>query len=256
MRSIVVLAVALASALAEVDATTEGGMVQVAQSRVVNGALTSIDQFPYIVSMQYYGAHRCGGSIITTNRILTAAHCTVNIAANTLAIRAGSTNSQSGGELVAVVEYTNHQSFNPTTLENDISIMFLDTRLVTSLQISVIPLPMQNATIPVGIIADVAGWGALCEKCPGASTLQYVGLPILSNEDCGSMYGESIFPGMLCAGFVEGGRDACQGDSGGPLSDGYLLLGVVSWGDGCARPNSPGVFTQVSLYRNWINGLL
>lgn len=68
-----------------------GGMIEFAQSRVVNGNATTIEHFPWIVSMQYYGSHRCGGSIITTNRILTAAHCTINIIASSLSIRAGST---------------------------------------------------------------------------------------------------------------------------------------------------------------------
>lgn len=194
----------------EIGATDEGGLIQVAQSRVVNGNATTIEHFPWIVSMQYYGSHRCGGSIITTNRILTAAHCTINISPSSLSIRAGSTDSQTGGELVAVTEYTNHQSYNPTTLENDISVMIIASRLITGAGVAIIPLPMHGASVTDGVIGNVAGWGALCEKCPGISTLQYVGLPVLPNADCSSMYGESVMDGMLCAGFVEGGRDACQ----------------------------------------------
>lgn len=195
----------------EVDgAEEEGGMILFAQSRVVNGNATTIEHYPWIVSMQYYGSHRCGGSIITTNRILTAAHCTINITPSSLSIRAGSTDSRSGGELVAVTEYTNHQSYNPTTLENDISVMIIASRLTTGASISIIPLPMHGAAVPDGVVGDVAGWGALCEKCPGISTLQYVSLPVLSNAQCNTMYNDSIAVGMLCAGFVEGGRDACQ----------------------------------------------
>lgn len=188
----------------------EGGMTPFAQSRVVNGNSTTIEHFPWIVSMQYYSSHRCGGSIITTNRILTAAHCTISIAPSSLSIRAGSTDSRSGGELVAVTEFTNHQSYNPTTLENDISVMIIASRLTTGATISVIALPMHGAAVADGVVGNVAGWGALCEKCPGISTLQYVGLPVLSNAQCNTMYGDSISAGMLCAGFVEGGRDACQ----------------------------------------------
>lgn len=193
----------------EVD--SDGGMTQIAQTRVVNGNATTIEHFPWIVSMQYYGSHRCGGSIITTNRILTAAHCTINIVPNLLSIRAGSTDSQVGGELVAVTDFTNHHLYNPTTLENDISVMVIASRLTTGANVAVIPLPMQGAPVNEGIVGDVAGWGALCEKCPGITTLQYVGLPVLSNANCNAMYGGSVAPGMICAGFVEGGRDACQG---------------------------------------------
>lgn len=194
----------------DVDDEKIGGMIEIAQSRVVNGNATTIEHFPWIVSMQYYGSHRCGGSIVTTNRILTAAHCTINISPNLLSIRAGSTDSQSGGQLVPVIEYTNHPSYNPTTLENDISVMFIEPRLITGTTAAVIPLPMHGSTVSDGIVANVAGWGALCEKCQGTNILQYVGLPILSNTECSSMYGESVSAGMLCAGFAQGGRDACQ----------------------------------------------
>lgn len=193
-----------------VAVAAHGGMVM-AESRVVNGNSTNIEQFPWIVSMQYYGSHRCGGSIITTSRILTAAHCTVNISPSSLSIRAGSTDSQTGGQLIAVARYTNHALYNPTTLENDISVMVLESPLNTEpATVSIIPLPMQGAAVSTGITANVAGWGALCEKCPGITTLQYVGLPVLSNRDCNLMYGDAITAGMLCAGFIEGGRDACQ----------------------------------------------
>lgn len=195
----------LAVAVAE-----HGGMIM-AESRIVNGNATNIAQFPWIVSMQYYGSHRCGGSIITTSRILTAAHCTVSISPSSLSVRAGSTDSQIGGQLIAVEQYTNHVSYNPTTLENDISVIVLASPLITEpAQVSIIPLPMQGAAVSTGIIANVAGWGALCEKCPGITTLQYVGLPVLSNDECNLMYGDGITAGMLCAGFIEGGRDACQ----------------------------------------------
>lgn len=197
----------------EVDAGSVGevtGMTGIAQTRIVNGNSTTIEHFPWIVSMQYYGSHRCGGSIITTNRILTAAHCTVNVVANLLSIRAGSTDNRNGGELIAVTDFTNHEAYNPTTLENDISVMVLASRLSIGPAVAVIPLPMQGAAIPNGIVANAAGWGAVCEKCTGTSTLQFVGLPIIPNPECSSMYGESVTAGMLCAGFVEGGRDACQ----------------------------------------------
>lgn len=187
------------------------GMIPTGQGRIVNGNATTIEQFPWIVSMQYYGSHRCGGSIITRNRILTAAHCTVNINPSSLSVRAGSTDSGTGGQLIAVPQYTNHESYNPTTLENDISIMIIASPLNTEpAGVGIIPIPMQGAFVSPGIVAHAAGWGALCEKCPGISTLQYVGLPVLSNVDCSSMYGGEISEGMICAGFAEGGRDACQ----------------------------------------------
>lgn len=81
-------------------------------------------------------------------------------------------------------------------------------------------------------------------------------VPVTTNAQCNAMYSGMITAGMLCAGFPEGGRDACQMDSGGPLTFNNQLIGVVSWGAGCARPNAPGVYARVAHYRNWINGLL
>ncbi|GBP14591.1 Plasma kallikrein [Eumeta japonica] len=91
-----------------------------------------------------------------------------------------------------------------------------------------------------------------------AAFLDLVYVPVMSNEDCNRAYRGRITDNMLCAGAPEGGRDACQGDSGGPLhvfdneTNVYQEIGVVSWGDGCARPESPGVYTRVNKYLVWI----
>lgn len=105
-------------------------------------------------------------------------------------------------------------------------------------------------------MADVAGWGATCEGCSATNILRFVTVPVITNAQCNTMYGGMISAGMLCAGFPEGGRDACQMDSGGPLTFNNQLIGAVSWGGGCARPNAPGVYARVAHYRTWINGLL
>lgn len=196
----------LASALAK-----HGGLIPMGNGRIVNGYETTVEQFPWIVSMQYYGSHRCGSSIISTTRILTAAHCTINIQPSFLSVRAGSTNSQTGGQSVTVAQFTNHPSYNTVTLENDISVMVLSTALNTApAGVMIIPMPIQGAAVATGIVVYVAGWGALCENCSGTATLRYVGVPVITNADCNSMYGGGITVGMLCAGFPEGGRDACQ----------------------------------------------
>uniref|UniRef100_A0A8C8T6L2 Coagulation factor XII (Hageman factor) n=1 Tax=Peromyscus maniculatus bairdii TaxID=230844 RepID=A0A8C8T6L2_PERMB len=94
-----------------------------------------------------------------------------------------------------------------------------------------------------------------------ANFLQEARVPFISQERCSSsdMHGDAILPGMLCAGFMEGGTDACQGDSGGPLvceeGDGehqLTLRGVISWGSGCGDRNKPGVYTDVANYLAWI----
>jgi len=221
--------------------------------RIVGGNPTPIEQVPYIVSMQRFVAHRCGGIILNPTKILTAAHCTVLIAANSLSIRAGSTYSQQGGQLIQVASVVNHPSYNPFTLNNDVSIMHLVSALLPGSGIASIGMPVQGAGTAAGTMARVAGWGALSEGGAGPPNLQYVEKPVITNAQCNSLYGGGVTDGMICAGFPEGGRDACQGDSGGPLTAGNIVIGVVSWGQGCARPNFPGVYARVSQYRNWID---
>jgi len=223
--------------------------------RIVGGNPTTIEQVPYIISMQRFGAHRCGGIILNPTKILTAAHCTVLIAANTLSIRAGSTFSQQDvGQLIQVALVINHPSYNPFTLNNDVSIMRLESALnFAPAGVGAIGMPVQGAGTAAGTMSRVSGWGAVCEGCAGSAQLQYVDVPIITNAECNSLYSGGITDGMICAGFTQGGRDACQGDSGGPLTAGNQVIGVVSWGQGCARPNFPGVYARVAHYRNWID---
>lgn len=119
--------------------------------------------------------------------------------------------------------------------------------------VSTISVPNQGDGVATGAMAHVSVWGALFEGYTGTNMLRFVAVPIVSNAQCNANYGSGITAGMLCAGFPEGGRDACQGDSGSPLNIGGTLVGVVSWGHGCARPNLPDVYARVAFYRKWIN---
>lgn len=106
----------------------------------------------------------------------------------------------------------------------------------------------------------MAGWGRTNEKEEPSKTLRSVILPVWSEEQCSEAgYGPSrLTENMLCAGFHDGKKDACQGDSGGPMhmegvTGSMEIIGLVSWGRGCARPNLPGIYTRVINYLPWIN---
>uniref|UniRef100_A0A674IXG0 Peptidase S1 domain-containing protein n=1 Tax=Terrapene triunguis TaxID=2587831 RepID=A0A674IXG0_9SAUR len=86
--------------------------------------------------------------------------------------------------------------------------------------------------------------------------LQCVNIPILSNAACEGSYPGMITSTMLCAGYLEGGKDACQGDSGGPLVCNGELQGIVSWGVGCAQKDQPGVYTKVCSLLPWIKSTM
>lgn len=118
---------------------------------IVGGEQTTIERFPWIVSLQRLGSHFCGGSIISTTRILSAAHCTVNIAPTSISIRAGSTNNQVGGQFIGVDRVHNHPQYNAATIDNDICVMVLSSALnLAPAGVSTIPLPVQGAGVPVG----------------------------------------------------------------------------------------------------------
>ena len=127
----------------------------------------------------------------------------------------------------------------------------------------VIPIASAASTsIPFSQPLEVTGWGATSENGPGSDVLLKATVPYVPTEVCnaGDSYNGRIRDGMICAGEREGGIDSCQGDSGGPLvwrtADGPVLVGVVSFGDGCARKLKYGVYTRVSAYRDWIDRTL
>jgi len=241
----------LANLLAE-----HGGVVPMGPGRIVGGDLVPITQIPYIVSMQRLGSHRCGGAIVSANRVVSAAHCTVNIAGNGFSLRAGSAASQSGGQVIVTTNVINHPAYNANTLNNDICVMILASSFELSASVATIGRPAQGAGTPAGVMALVSGWGAVCEGCAGSAQVRAVSKPVVANAECNTAVGGGISAQKLCAGLDGGGVDACQGDSGGPLVALGELHGVVSWGIGCARPNLPGVYARTSSFTTWINGLL
>lgn len=125
------------------------------------------------------------------------------------------------------------------------------------------PVCLPSSSPPPGAWCTVAGWGALDPSDPEriSPVLRAALVPVISLDSCRrpAIYGgrqQAILDTMLCAGRLRGGVDACGGDSGGPLTcevEGkHVVAGLVSWGDGCAKPNRPGVYTRVTAYLEWI----
>jgi len=256
-RFLFVVALALCATAAPAPNQFRQGLIPVPDGRIVGGDETSIEQYPWQISMTNFGSHRCGGSILGTQKIITAAHCTRDTMIPYVGIRAGSTFRTSGGILIEVRRIIEHENYNvPIYFDNDVALLFLATPLVFGPGIQPVTLPEQGYVVPHGTDSRVSGWGALSQGGPSPDVLQVVTVPIVNNEICGASYValNPITDGMICAGDIDaGGRDACQGDSGGPLVVGTVLHGLVSWGYGCAVPGFPGVNTRVAHYRTWID---
>lgn len=238
--------------------------------KIVGGSEVSIVKYPWQVSLRnvkYGGRHFCGGSLLNTRFVLTAAHCVVDEQAADLSVVLGSTRSHTmnrQARKVGVKRLLPHQKYSPSVLNDDIALIELQEEVSEATKLDFpfirgVCLPKANEEFEGS--STVTGWGRVSEGGSSSDPLRAVDVDLMTDELCRKFYGRrKIIDGMLCAGFKEGGKDACQGDSGGPLvkaiDNRYLLIGVVSWGHGCARPNLPGVYTQVSRYVDWIEHMV
>lgn len=232
-------------------------LVDVGQQRIIDGYEADIKNFPYQVSVTYNGQHRCGGSIITRKSVITAAHCTYAAPNFTLGILAGTTTLNGEGVRISAVDYFTHPQFDAFTLDNDVSVVILAKKVDFAETIQPVRLMGPGDTVNNGALAIVSGWGSTQEGASSSKQLMYTNVPVIDRQKCEETYKlhNAVTANMVCAGWLTGGRDTCQGDSGGPLVIGDTLIGIVSWGYGCARPNYPGVYTRVSSVRDWVDSV-
>ncbi|XP_047371099.1 trypsin-2-like [Vespa velutina] len=234
--------------------------------RIVNGTKAAVGQFPHQVSLRrtWSGNHFCGGSVISEKFVLTAAHCMylnkIPIKPWTIVVVGGEMqldHTTKTGQNKGVQDILLHPKFDQDTYENDIAILQLKMPFKFTAQLK--PIPLAEDQVLPGTICQVSGWGYPAENVPHVTNdLMYVDLPILSTEVCRNLLVEvtKLPPGMFCAGYIEGLKDACQGDSGGGMVCNGVLMGIVSAGEGCARPKFPGIYTDVLYYKHWIKNPL
>lgn len=226
--------------------------------RIVGGRRALEGEFPYQVGLKLgdnRGLPFCGGSIISNQWIVTAAHCLkdasgLHFAISSLRAFTSTTNPLiKRGNLMSIQKIIIHGGYNPSTHIHDIAL--LKTRSVIQGG-SPIALPAKGLGSQSGS-GTVSGWGTIREAGPRSSDLLATDIDIISDIQCRRVYASTYsVPEMLCGGYMSGGRDTCQGDSGGPFVQNGQLIGITSFGRGCARPNTPGVYVRVSNYVDWI----
>ncbi|RVE43714.1 hypothetical protein evm_011629 [Chilo suppressalis] len=223
--------------------------------RIVGGDDIEITEAPYQVSLVNRGRHGCGGTIISEDIVITAAHCVMGSNPANYQIRAGSSFSERGGELYPVGDMLAHPDFSFSKMDNDIAVIWMAKPFKFSENVAPVEMAELGEEIQDGDLTEVTGWGNTREGGGYPTTLQKVLVPKVNDQKCNNAYAPlyTITSRMLCAGSPAGGKDACQGDSGGPLVHNNKLVGVVSWGLGCARPQYPGVYAKVSALRKWVD---
>lgn len=248
------------------------------EATVIGGEDAAPGAWPWTVALirtgssPYYGQF-CGGSLIHSQWVLTAAHCLVHDEQVTepseLYIWAHS-NTLTGaeGEQIDVEQVIVHEEFSRDTVQNDIALL----KLATPVDGPSVGLPTTETLEALGApssMATIIGWGTTATSSR-TDNLQQVDLPIVDHSTCADVYNSWIVlvtDSMLCAGYPDGGYDACSGDSGGPLvvpnldaeensEPEWIQVGVVSWGRGCAEPDAYGVYTRTSSFIEWVEAQL
>ncbi|KAF3818876.1 hypothetical protein GH733_012293 [Mirounga leonina] len=244
-------------------------------NRMVGGQDALEGEWPWQVSIQRNGSHFCGGSLITERWVLTAAHCFSNTSQTSLyQVLLGAQQLVRPGPhavYAPVKRVESNPLYQGMASSADVALVELEAPVTFTNYILPVCVPDPSVVFETGTNCWVTGWGSPSEedRLPNPRILQKLAVPIIDTPKCNLLYSKDTESGfqakaikddMLCAGFAEGKKDACKGDSGGPLvclvGQSWLQAGVISWGEGCARRNRPGVYIRVTSHHTWIHRII
>ncbi|CAH1246044.1 OVCH1 [Branchiostoma lanceolatum] len=234
-------------------------------NRIVGGEGAVSSSWPWQASLQTSAGHRCGGTLINSEWVVTAAHCVDdNPSANRYTIVLGKHHTYSSDvteQRFSLSQLIMHENYVSSPVPNrDIALLKLAQPATLNQFVGTACLPDGSDDNPSeGTTCVITGWGET-QGTGDDDVLKQARVPLVSNANCRAAYGNGegrpITNFMMCAGYPEGGHDTCQGDSGGPLvctrRGSWVLDGVTSWGEGCAVEGYPGVYTRVSSLLDWI----
>ncbi|XP_012252329.1 trypsin-1-like [Athalia rosae] len=228
-------------------------------NRIVGGQISIPHIFPWVAAIFNKGSLHCGGTLINDRYILTAGHCVKWTNPNDLAIGLGMHDIENANEgyIAPIDRVILHENFESDQLHdtNDIALIKLKYPVKYSENVQPVCLPRKGSDYTDHAV-KVTGWGRVTNSGGASRFLRQAELKVMPYSTCrNTSFGDHLTESMLCA--YTDDTDACQGDSGGPLLyqrfDGkYEIIGIVSWGIGCAKPGMPGVYVKNTDYLNWI----
>uniref|UniRef100_A0A8C9C2R8 trypsin n=1 Tax=Phocoena sinus TaxID=42100 RepID=A0A8C9C2R8_PHOSS len=216
--------------------------------KIVGGYTCEAHSVPYQVSLNS-GYHFCGGSLISDQWVVSAAHCyksrmKVGLGAHNIEVLEGNEQFIKAAKIIV------HPKYNRKTLDNDIMLIKLDPPATLNNQVAAIPLPTRCAA--AGTQCLISGWGNTKSSGSSLSSCSVWKLPSLPDRVCRTAYTKQITRNMMCLGFLRVERTLARVDSGGPVVCNGQLQGIVSWAMACALKGKPGVYTKVCNYLSWI----
>ncbi|XP_076235723.1 chymotrypsin-1 [Calliopsis andreniformis] len=248
MRFIAVLAIMYAVSIALVAclAVTTYGLPE---TQIVGGKDAPVGMFPYQVSLRKNGRHFCGGSILSTRYVLTAAHCVDGYKnPGSITVHAGTNLLNEQGAAYQVEKISSHPNYNSMLIINDVAVLRVNKNIEFNSKVQPVKLASGSKSYE-GQNCILSGWGTTVVGGSTPNKLQYINLVIESQSKCKQTHWQ-VRDSHICT-FTKRGEGACHGDSGGPLVVNGEQVGIVSFGRPCGV-GAPDVYTRVTAFASWI----